>query len=218
MEPLIRFLTAFCFLERKKMLDANLNLKKKSFAIIFAAVALVVTLFLSIAIASPAGISPYTSSISVMGTEDEASQQQSGQAQQQPAGVNLSEYEDAILYLINTTRVSNGLAALQPNQSLTDISRTRSNDMMARDYFSHYTPEGTTVFNIMRSCGIKWSAAGENLAQSLPADIGSPEAFMDAWMKSPGHAANILKTKYGIIGVGMIDNGDRRVVTTVFRN
>jgi len=48
-----------------------------------------------------------------------------------------------------------------------------------------------------------------------PADIGSPEAFMDAWMKSPGHAANILKTKYGIIGVGMIDNGDRRVVTTV---
>ena len=90
--------------------------------------------------------------------------------------------------------------------------------MLTRDYFSHYTPEGTTVFNLMRECGIKWSAAGENLAHSLPADIGSPEAFLDAWMKSPGHAANILQVKYGVIGVGMIDNGDRRIVTTVFKN
>jgi len=68
------------------MLDTKLNLKQKSFAVI-AAAALVVTLFISVAIASPAGITPYTSSISVMGTEDEASQQQSEQAQQQPAGV-----------------------------------------------------------------------------------------------------------------------------------
>lgn len=196
----------------------KLNTNHMNFIIPFAVAVLVLTLFLTMAISKSSGTDPYISSISVMGTENENNQQQDSKPEQQPAGVNLSEYEEAVLYLINTARVNNGLAALQPNQSLTDISRTRSNDMLSRNYFSHYTPEGTTVFNIMRSCGIKWNAAGENLAQSLPANIGSPEAFLDAWMKSPGHAANILKDRYGIIGVGMIDNGDRRVVTTVFKN
>jgi uncharacterized protein YkwD len=134
------------------------------------------------------------------------------------AGVNLSGYESAVLNLINTVRAGNGLGALQPNQSLTDIARTRSNDMLSRDYFSHYTPEGKTFANIMKECGITYSATGENLAQSKPADIGSPEAFLNAWMNSPTHAANILKNRYGIIGIGMIENGGRRIVTTIFRN
>jgi uncharacterized protein YkwD len=136
----------------------------------------------------------------------------------EPPAVNLSDYEASMLHLLNTVRVENGLAALSPNQSLTDISRTRSNDMLARNYFSHYTPEGTNVFNLMRECGIQFSAAGENLGHCTPANVGTPEAFLHAWMNSPGHKANILQSKYGIIGVGMVENGSRRVITTVFRN
>ena len=135
-----------------------------------------------------------------------------------PNAVDLSAYEAAILHLLNTVRVDNGVAALAPNQSLIDISRTRSNDMLVRNYFSHYSPEGKNVFNIMRECGIQWTAAGENLAHARPASIGTPEAFLNAWMNSPAHARNILQSKYGIIGVGMVENGSRRVVTTVFRN
>ncbi len=155
--------------------------------------------------------------IDVLGSSAENLQQQ-GQNQPQNGGINISDYEAAILNLINTVRADRGLAALQPNQSLIDISRTRSNDMLARDYFSHYTPEGKNVFNIFRECGITYKAAGENLAHSRPADIGTPEAFLNAWMNSPTHAANILQSKYGIIGVGMVENSGRRVVTTVFRN
>ncbi len=203
------------------MFKSKITINYRNFLIPAIIAVLIFTLFFSLAIGKVNNHS-YINAIDILGTEDNSGQQEAAQAevqtQEQPAGVNLSEYEAAILYLINTVRVSNGLGALQPNQSLTDISRTRSSDMLGRNYFSHYTPEGTTVFNIMRGCGIKWSVAGENLAHSKPADIGSPEAFLDAWMKSPGHAANILKDKYGIIGVGMTDNGDRRVVTTVFRN
>ena len=161
----------------------------------------------------------YNEPIRVLGSEEENTQDQN-QPQDPPQnnGVNLTDYEAAILYLINTVRAGNGLAALQPNQSLTDISRTRSGDMLARDYFSHYTPEGKTVFNILRECGIQFNSAGENLAHSKPADIGTADAFLNAWMNSPTHAANILRDKYGIIGVGMAENGGRRVVTTVFRN
>jgi len=161
----------------------------------------------------------YVQSIAVLGSDaDNGQKENQGEEQQPNAGVNLTDYEAAILYLINTIRAERGLGSLQPNQSLTDISRTRSNDMLVRNYFSHYTPEGTTVFNIFRDCGITFYAAGENLAHSKPASIGTPEAFMNAWMNSPTHAANILRSKYGIIGVGMVENSGRRIVTTVFRN
>ncbi|MBM3700933.1 MAG: hypothetical protein FJW68_08515 [Actinobacteria bacterium] len=153
----------------------------------------------------------------------EQSQQQSENIQnkqgaEQSSESYLTEYEASVWYLINTLRVGNSLAALQANISLTDISRTRSSDMLSANYFSHYTPDGRNVFNIMREWGVQFSAAGENLAQAIPADIGTPEAFLDAWMKSPTHAANILQAKFGTIGIGMIENGDRRVVTTVFKN
>jgi len=131
---------------------------------------------------------------------------------------NLSGYEARVLDLLNTVRVDNGLSALAPDQGLTDISRARSSDLLSRDYFSHYTPEGTNVFDLMKESGIQFSAAGENLAHARPPDIGTPEAFLDAWMNSPEHKANIMQSKFGTIGVGMVENGDRRVVTTVFKN
>jgi uncharacterized protein YkwD len=133
--------------------------------------------------------------------------------------VNLSDYENTVVYLINTTRVNNGLNALTPNQMLTDIARSRSSDMIARNYFAHYTPGGKNIFNVLKENGVNYTIVGENLAQSMPTDIGTPEAFMNAWMNSPSHAANILRNGYGTIGVGVSDNGgDRRVLTTVFKN
>jgi len=131
---------------------------------------------------------------------------------------NLSELEAAVLYLINTIRVSNGLGALEPNQMLTDIARSRCNDMIVNSYFSHYTPDGRNIFNIFRENGVSYVNAGENLGQSSPASGGTPGAFADAWMASPTHKANILRSVYSKIGIGIVDGGGRRVVATVFIN
>lgn len=143
--------------------------------------------------------------------------QQQNQNQQNQA-VNLNKFESQILFLINTIRAQNGLGPLAPNQMLTDVARERSNDMMTRGYFSHYTPDGKNIFNILEGYGVIYRNAGENLAQSKPASIGTPESFMNAWMNSPTHKANILRAAYGQIGIGVIDNGGRRVLTTVFMN
>lgn len=131
---------------------------------------------------------------------------------------NLNDFESAILYLINTVRASNGLGALQADQKLTDIARSRCNDMITNSYFSHYTPDGRNIFNIFRENGVTYVNGGENLGQSSPASSGTPEAFMNAWMASPTHKANILRSVYSKIGIGVSENGDRRVVTTVFTN
>ena len=130
----------------------------------------------------------------------------------------LTDYENAIAALINNVREQNGLNALAADESLTEVARQRSQDLINRNYFSHYTPEGTNVFDLMRSMGISFRCAGENLAQSSPASIGTPEAFLNAWLNSPTHRDNILRSQYTKIGVGMVEIDSRRVVTTVFSN
>ncbi|MCG9478596.1 MAG: CAP domain-containing protein [Actinomycetia bacterium] len=152
----------------------------------------------------------------VMGSSGDVVQQQPAQAPSQ--GVNLNGYEQQILAEINNIRVANGLSPLVASQALTDIARSRSADMLSRGYFSHYTPEGTNIFNILQGYGITYRNAGENLAHAQPASAGSPGVFANAWMNSSTHRANILRDAYGQIGIGLAENGNRRVVTTVFMN
>ncbi len=134
------------------------------------------------------------------------------------AGANLNGLEAEVLRLINSVRADHGLSQLVVLQSLTDISRTRSSDMVQRGYFSHYSPEGSTFFNIMRNNGISWSNAGENLGNAAPANWGTPSAFINAWMNSASHRDNMLRGHYKYIGVGIVDGGGRRVITTIFLN
>jgi len=131
---------------------------------------------------------------------------------------NLNDFESSLLYLINNVRAANGLNALQADQLLTDISRSRCNDMLARSYFSHYTPDGLNIFNILQQNGASYVNGGENLGQSSPASLGTPQAFIEAWMASPTHKANLLRPVYNKIGIGIGESGGRRIVATVFTN
>jgi len=140
------------------------------------------------------------------------------EAQSRAAGANLNGLENEMLKLINKVRVDHGLSPLTVVQSLTDIARTRCQDMVSKGYFSHYSPDGRTFFNIMRDSNIGWTNAGENLGNATPASYGSPSAFINAWLGSPSHRDNMLRSNYRIIGIGIIDGGGRRVVTTIFLN
>jgi uncharacterized protein YkwD len=183
------------------------NLKR---LVVFIATAAVLILVVS-ALAS-AGPAP---AIDVKGSTSSTEQAAADVAKPQ---ATLNDYENAVAALINSYRVSSGLNAVAYEPTLTYIAKLRSADLMDRGYFSHYTPEGTTVFDLMAANGITARLRGENLGQAMPASIGSPEAFMNAWQNSPSHNANMLRAGYNYIGVGMADNGDRIVVTTVFTN
>ena len=185
------------------------NLKNTVVFIATAVVALLV-IAMSLAAASPA------SAIEVKGSS--IAQGQAGTAVVSKPQAVLSDYENAVAALINDYRLSSGLNAIAYEPTLTYIAKLRSADLMDRGYFSHYTPEGTTVFNLFRANGINFKIGGENLGQAMPAGIGTPEAFLGAWQNSPTHNANMLRVGYNYIGVGMVDNGDRIVVTTVFTN
>lgn len=181
-------------------------------SIVFILAAIVVILVLSVFMAS-AG-SPYK--VEVKGTS--TSQGNDGPAVNTKPTAELNDYESAVACMINDYRTANGLNAIAYEPTLTYIAKYRSQDLMDRNYWSHYTPEGTTVFNLFKANGVKYKIGGENLGQATPAGIGSPDAFMGAWKNSPSHNANMLRNGYNYIGVGMVDNGDRIVVTTVFTN
>jgi uncharacterized protein YkwD len=185
------------------------NLKNSVLFILAAAVILLVMAVFAASVASP-------SAIDVKGSTTSQGNQISSVISKPAAELN--DYENAVAAYINDYRTASGLNAIAYEPTLTYIAKYRSQDLMDRNYWSHYTPEGTTVFNLFKANGVKYKIGGENLGQATPADIGSPEAFMDAWKNSPSHNANMLRVGYNYIGVGMVENGDRIVVTTVFTN
>lgn len=106
--------------------------------------------------------------------------------------------------LINEEREENGLSPLIWNSKLAGLAEQHCIDMMKRNYFSHYTPEGFTPFDRMRQYGINYSAAAENLAAGQP----TPESVVKAWMESDGHRDNILNPELKEAGIAFVRGGE----------
>ncbi len=116
-----------------------------------------------------------------------------------PAQSSTKAFEDEVLRLVNIERSKNGLPALKSDWQLSRVARYKSQDMINKGYFSHTSPTYGSPFKMMESFGIRFSAAGENIAygQRTPAEV------MKGWMNSPGHRANILSPSYTHIGIGL---------------
>jgi uncharacterized protein YkwD len=117
--------------------------------------------------------------------------------------------EDALLRLVNQERESRGLPALTMNARARDVARAYSRDMFARGYFSHINPEGKSPFDRMRAGGVRFGAAGENLALAPTLALAH-----QGLMNSPGHRANILGKDYRSVGIGIIDGGPYGLMIT----
>jgi uncharacterized protein YkwD len=120
--------------------------------------------------------------------------------------------ETAVLVLVNAERAKAGCRALTVDSRLAAAARKHSADMVARHYFSHTTPSGTTFSQRIDAEGYRWSLVGENIA----AGQRNATEVMKAWMKSPGHRANILNCQYRNIGIGVVQNGRSPVWTQDF--
>jgi uncharacterized YkwD family protein/spore coat assembly protein SafA len=106
--------------------------------------------------------------------------------------------EAQVSELVNKQRVAAGLAPVKLNWELSRVARYKSQDMIDKKYFAHQSPTYGSPFTMMQSFGMSFSAAGENIAYGQ----ATPAAVMDAWMKSPGHKANIMSPIYNQLGVG----------------
>ena len=112
-------------------------------------------------------------------------------------------FEAEVIRLVNVERSKRGLGPLEEDWQLSRVARYKSQDMHDNRYFSHTSPVYGTPFQMMKSFGISYRSAGENIAKGQL----TPQAVVDAWMNSSGHRANILNTSFTHIGVGYLADG-----------
>ncbi|MBQ9151893.1 MAG: SafA/ExsA family spore coat assembly protein [Clostridia bacterium] len=112
-------------------------------------------------------------------------------------------YEQEVIRLVNEIRAENGLPALTYNWELSRVARYKSQDMKDNRYFSHTSPVYGSPFQMMKSFGISYRTAGENIARGY----ATPQAVVNGWMNSSGHRANILNASFTQIGVGYVAEG-----------
>ncbi len=124
--------------------------------------------------------------------------------------------EAETLRRVNLERVAYGLNSLEPHDGLRDVARAHSQDMIDRDYFDHYDPDGRNHADRFADAGILYQRSGENLAMNNypdPVDVA-----VKGWMESPGHRDNILTPSYTHTAVGVAFDGmDGFYLTQLFK-
>lgn len=116
----------------------------------------------------------------------------------------VTNYESEVCRLVNEIRAEYGLNPLTEDWELSRVARYKSQDMHDKRYFSHTSPTYGSPFDMMKSFGLTYRTAGENIARGQR----TPKAVVDAWMNSSGHRANILNKNYKKIGVGYVADGN----------
>lgn len=138
---------------------------------------------------------------------------------QEPISNNFFEnIESIILQRVNEERAKEGLTALTYSSTMRKYARIKSMDMGDRGYFEHRDPEGRLISDIIKKDGITYKAWGENIAYigGMTDEVAIAERFMNNWMNSPSHKANILCDRFSEIGIGVYKIGNRFYATQEF--
>lgn len=106
--------------------------------------------------------------------------------------------EKRVVEEINRERTEHHLPKYTINAELSFIAQKKVRDMMQKQYWSHQSPSGELVWDLINTSHLKYQAAGENLAKGFTDDY----QMVKAWMDSPTHRANILSDQFTVIGLG----------------
>ena len=104
-------------------------------------------------------------------------------------GSSQTDMASQVVALVNAERASAGLPALRVDSELTRAACVRAQEIVRQ--FSHTRPDGTSWSTVSSS------AHGENIAMGYR----DASAVMVGWMNSQGHRENILRSRFGSIGV-----------------
>ena len=115
----------------------------------------------------------------------------------------LQSYVSEVVRLTNVERAKYGLSPLTEDWQLSRVAQAKAEDMKKNNYFSHTSPTYGSPFDMMKSYGISYRYAAENIAMGYK----TPQAVVQGWMNSSGHRKNILNANYNKIGIGYVESG-----------
>lgn len=114
-------------------------------------------------------------------------------------GVQLTAEELLMVRLVNQARIQAGLQPLEVHPILMELARLKSQDMVDKGYFTHYSPTFGLPYQMEVNAGIRARYMGaENLGSGPTVEMAHY-----LLMASPGHRRNILSPNFTDIGVGV---------------
>jgi len=126
----------------------------------------------------------------------------------------LTAEEQSMLDAVNATRAQArvcgaegsfpAVAALSWSCKLETAALGHSMDMANSNFFSHTGSNGQSVGTRATQAGYVWSSVGENIAAGV--SLSSVGAVVQAWIDSPGHCANLMRSSYTQLGAAKFSN------------
>lgn len=117
----------------------------------------------------------------------------------EPPSIDEPEYKtyEVLLDLHNKQRKLKKLNALQLDPYLSQYAKNHSDWMANKNRLKH-----SDIGMLLEKSIGKYSLVGENIAWNYQTE----QKVMDAWMKSSGHRANIMKKSFDKVGFGISYN------------
>ncbi len=112
-----------------------------------------------------------------------------------------------LLAATNSARVEQGEKPLANNAQLAEAAKLKVRNMFDKQYWAHTAPDGTAPWHWFGKVGYAYADAGENLAKNFT----TSDSTVSAWLASPTHRANVLKTEYQDVGFAVMSGmlGDK---------
>ena len=110
--------------------------------------------------------------------------------------------EAALHRSVNRFRSEQRLIPLTRDGALDAVARTHSQDMAARHYLSHESPEGHIWVDRLERSGIEgFTLAGENIGRTNRPNPN--QEILNGWLNSPAHRQNLTARPYNYTGIGI---------------
>ena len=103
---------------------------------------------------------------------------------------------------VNKERVSRGLQPLVIDETLNRFALAKAVEMASRGYFGHTNPDGVTFQDRL----LAWHWGTAYTAENIAFDSDELHAHT-AFMRSPGHAANLLDPQERRMGIAVVTVG-----------
>ena len=113
--------------------------------------------------------------------------------------------EELVLSEVNTLRAAHGRQPLGPSAALSRAADRHSRSMALLGFFAHESRNGTPFWQRVKQYYFTNSptwTVGENLAM-FGGITPNAQSIVNAWMASPGHRANLLRSSYRDAGISI---------------
>jgi len=109
---------------------------------------------------------------------------------------------DKMLLLHNAKRAEYGLPELVGVSALHSAAQGHATWLRQNEAYGHTGFAGSQPSNRISGAGYNWTVFGGGYGENVVVGVPGTQAAFDAWMASPGHAANIKNPNFTHIGLG----------------